>query len=221
MKHILSVLGISLIIFGCETVQPIVVNKPIKPSAELLSSGTFADFPKDTYRMPYWYKDVNDDPVKVRSVDFLTIEDLLEVKLGMTLNEVTKVVGKKPFDIVYNQNDGYNVVKYFYKKIYKIVSDKTELDVKKNSTNNFQLGYDFETAYLMFNKYDKLDMILSEGNMQKGLYVLEFAKETYKRTTNEGKMLINTNVISENKITEVKPIEVKRDSLPVRIPIKK
>jgi hypothetical protein len=171
--------------------------------------------------MPYWYKNVNDDPVKVRSVDFLTIEDLLEIKLGMTLNEVTKVVGKKPFDIVYNQNDGYNVVKYFYKKIYKIVSDKTELDIKENSTNNMQLSYDFETAYLMFNKNDKLDMILSEGNMQKGLYVLEFAKETYRRTTNEGKFLINTNVNSENKMTEIKPIEIKKDSLPIRIPLKK
>lgn len=73
----------------------------------------------------------------------------------------------------------------------------------------------------MFNKYGKLDMVLSEGNMQDGLYVLDFAKETYKRTTNEGKLLINTNVNSENKITEVKPIEVKKDSLPVRIPVKK
>lgn len=96
MKHIISLIGLSLIIFACETVQPIVVNKPIKPSGELLlSSGTFTDFPKDSFRMPSWYKDVNDDPVKVKSVDFLTIEDLLEVKLGMTLNDVTKTGRQK------------------------------------------------------------------------------------------------------------------------------
>ena len=218
MKYISLFLLLTTFLTACETLHPVIVNNQNSTKNEFVTRGNYVEFPKDSKRMPYWYKDLNEEAVKVKTVDFLTVEDLLEVKIGMTLNEVVNLVGKKPFDIVYNQNDGYNVVKYYYKKIYKIVTDKVELEVKNNSSpKNLELGYDFETTYLMFNKYGKLDMIISEGNMQKGMQLLEFTKHTYNQTLNEGKLFINPKSKSEFIDFGIE----KRDSSLIKIPIKK
>lgn len=203
MRFPIIVLFFSFFIFGCETVQPIVVNRPVQPTILYQANGVYVDFPKDSNRMPYWYKALNDDPVNVKTVDFISVEDLLSLKTGMTLDEIIKKVGKVPFDIVYNQADGYNIVKYHYKRIYKVVSDKQELELNKVQPNKLEFGYDFDTSYLMFNKLGKLDMVISESNMQKGLKVIEFAKDTYKQTLNEGKMFINPNSIVQSSPIEI------------------
>jgi hypothetical protein len=218
MRLTLIVFIFSILIYSCETVQPIVVNRPIQPTTLYPANGIYVDFPKDSNRMPYWYKALNDDPVNVKTVDFLSVEDLLGMKIGMTLDEIIKKTGKAPFDIIYNQADGYNVVKYHYKRIYKVVTDKQELEINnKVQPNKLEFGYDFDTSYLMFNKLGKLDMVISESNMQKGLKVIEFAKDTYKQTLNEGKLFINPNSIVQRT-----PIEIEvQDSIQVVKPIKK
>jgi len=53
-----------------------------------------------------------------------------------------------------------------------------------------ELGFDYKLAYLMFNKQNKLELVVSKEEMNTGLGVLKFARDTYRVIKNDGENYI-------------------------------
>lgn len=135
----------------------------------------------------------------------------------MTYEDVVKKVKKNPIDFVYTQKDGYRIVTFVYKRIFNLTDDKKELLPSNNGISK-ELGYDFKHAYLMFNKQNKLELMVSKDEMENGMLLLNFARDIYRVIKNDGDNLIRSdtpdaffktpkyNTDSTSTIEKVQPI---------------
>lgn len=208
MKKVLILASSSALFYHCTTVQPVGV-KPAEPIFTSDGIGTYREFPKDLFRSPFPYKDLREEAVRVKSVELVSILDIYALTPGMNFEEVVKKLKKYPFDFVYTQKDGYRIVSYVYKRIFEITNDKKELNLIMDDSSK-ELGYDYKMAYLMFNKQNKLEMIVSKDEMNTGLGLLKFARDTYRVTKNDGE-----NYIKSDSPDTYFPIDlaIKSDSL--------
>jgi len=141
MKRSLFFVLVSTLFFQCSTFQQPVGIKPI-PAAPSLSDGIFREFPKDVFRAPYGPKNLNEESTKIKSVDFIDVNDLFNLSMGLSYDEVIKKIKKNPYDILFSQKDGYRVVSFIYKRIFIITDDRKEL-LPNSETTSKELGFDF------------------------------------------------------------------------------
>lgn len=191
MKKLLYIAAFSILFYQCTTVQPVGV-KPAEPTFTSDGIGTYRELPNDVYRSPFPYKDLREEAVRVKSVELVSILDIYALNPGMSFEEVVKKLKKYPFDFVYTQKDGYRIVSYLYKRIFEITNDKKELNlVMEDGTK--ELGFDYKMAYLMFNKQNKLELVVSKDEMNTGLGMLKFARDTYRVIKNDGENYIKSD----------------------------
>jgi hypothetical protein len=192
MKKVLILACSSAIFYHCTTVQPVGVKPQEVSTFTSDGIGTYREFPKDVFRSPFPYKDLREEAVRVKSVELVSILDIHALTPGMNFDEVVKKLKKYPFDFVYTQKDGYRIVSYVYKRIFEITNDKKELNIVMDDGSK-ELGFDYKMAYLMFNKQNKLEMIVSKDEMSTGLGLLKFARDTYRVTKNDGENYIKSD----------------------------
>lgn len=192
MKKVLILAYTSVLFYQCTTVQPVGVKPQEVTTFTSDGIGTYREFPKDVFRSPFPYKDLREDAVRVKSVELVSILDIHALTPGMSFEEVVKKLKKYPFDFVYNQKDGYRIVSYVYKRIFEITNDKKELNLTMEDGSK-ELGFDYKVAYLMFNKQNKLELVVSKDEMNTGLSVLKFARDTYRVIKNDGENYIKTD----------------------------
>lgn len=191
MKKLFLATIASTLFYQCTTIQPIGV-KPVEPVVTPENVGTYRNFPKDVFRSPFPHKDLRDEAVRVKSVELVSILDLHGLSPGMSFEEVVKKLKKYPFELVYTQKDGYRIVSYVYKRIFEITNDRKELNLITDGGSK-ELGFDFKIAYLMFNKQNKLELVVSKDEMNTGLSILKFARDTYRVIKNDGENYIKTD----------------------------
>ena len=172
---------------------PAVLNIPVAgPLIE--TEAKVMDVESDLKREILKERDDREKPNPIKLVSFVSSDDLADLNAGMNFQDVTRRMGK-PFDILFNQADGYKAVVYHYKKVHIILNDQNENTI--GATGKKEYGNKIETAYLMFNKNDKLELVVSEKGLE-GKYsglgktegLLDLHKILYKPTINEKKLLI-------------------------------
>lgn len=169
-----------------------VLNIPAAPLIE--TEAKVMDVETDLKREILTERDDREKPNPIKLISFVSADDLSDLNAGMTYQEVTKRMGR-PYDILFNQADGYKAVVYHYKKVHVILNDQNENSL--GATGKREFGNKIETAYLMFNKSDKLELVISEKGLE-GKYsgsgktegLLDIHKLLYKPTVNERKLLI-------------------------------
>jgi hypothetical protein len=191
MKKLALIICTTSLFYQCTTVQPVGI-KPSEPTFTSDGIGTYKELPKDTFRSPFPYKDLREEAVRIKSIELVSILDIYSLIPGMSFEEVVKKLKKYPFDFVYTQKDGYRIVSYVYKRIFEITNDKKELNLVMEDGSK-ELGFDYKLAYLMFNKQNKLELVVSKDEMNSGLGVLKFARDTYRVIKNDGENYIKVD----------------------------
>jgi hypothetical protein len=130
----------------------------------------------------------NAKPNPVKLVSFVNVEDLLDLNAGMSKQEVYAKLGKKPFDIISSQADGYTIVLYKYRKVHTILNDQNEN--KLGSAGDKEYGTKIEDAYVVFDKANKLELVVSKSEMESSKDVHKFHGALYGLTINGGKLSI-------------------------------
>ena len=82
----------------------------------------------------------------------------------MTKQEVYTKLGKKPFDVIATQADGYSIVLYKYRKIHTILNDQNENTVGANGEKEY--GTLIQDMYIIFNKDSKLELVISKNELE-------------------------------------------------------
>lgn len=138
-----------------------------------------------------------DKPNPIKLVPFVNVEDLLDLKGGMSMQEVITKLGQKPFNIIAAQNDGYTLVNYKYKKVHVILNDQNENQIGAKGQKEY--GSKIEDAYLVFNRDGKLELVISKeayegaaSNSPSGpaADLLKAHRNLYNPTKNDGKLMI-------------------------------
>jgi len=136
-------------------------------------------------------------PNPIKLVSFVNVEDLLDLKGGMSMQEVTTKLGQKPFNIISSQNDGYTLVNYKYKKVHVILNDQNENQIGAKGQKEY--GSKIDDAYLVFNRDGKLELVISKeayegaaGSNPSGpaADLLKAHRNLYNPTKNDGKLMI-------------------------------
>ena len=125
----------------------------------------------------------NAKPNPIKLATFVNVEDLLDLNAGMSKQEVYSKLGKKPFDIISTQADGYTVVLYKYKKVHQILNDQNEN--KLGSTGEKEYSSQIYDAYVVFDKSNKLELVVAQDQMGNSKSVHKFHGELYYSKTNE------------------------------------
>lgn len=130
----------------------------------------------------------NAKPNPVKLVSFVNVEDLSDLNAGMTKQEVFNKLGKKPFDILSSQADGYSVYLYKYRKVHTILNDQNENTL--GATGQKEYGTKIQDAYVVFNKDNKLELVVSKDEMNNTQNVYKLHGTLYNMTINGGKLFI-------------------------------
>jgi hypothetical protein len=136
----------------------------------------------------------NAKPNPVKLVTFVNVDDLADLNAGMTKQEVYAKLGKKPFDIVSTQADGYSIVSYKYRKVHTILNDQNENKI--GATGDKEYGTKIQDAYLVFNKENKLELVASKEAMEESQIVHRFHGKLYGLTINGGKLSIKPIIVN-------------------------
>ncbi len=130
----------------------------------------------------------NAKPNPVKLVSFVNVEDLFDLSAGMTKQEVFTKLGKKPFDILSSQADGYSVYLYKYRKLHTILNDQNENT--PGATGQKEYGTKIQDAYVVFNKDNRLELVVSKDEMTNTHNVYKLHGTLYNMTINGGKLFI-------------------------------
>ncbi len=130
----------------------------------------------------------NAKPNPVKLVSFVNVDDLADLTAGMTKQEVYAKLGKKPFDIISTQADGYSVVLYKYRKVHVILNDQNENSI--GATGDKEYGTKIQDVYIAFNKDGRLELVVSKDEVEASQNVLKLHGKLYGFTINGGKLFI-------------------------------
>ncbi len=130
----------------------------------------------------------NAKPNPVKLVGFVNVEDLVDLIPGMSKQEVFAKLGKKPFDLISSQSDGYTIFLYKYRKVHTVLNDQNENQL--GATGPKEYGTKIQDAYVVFDKNNKLELVASKEEMMNSENLHKFHGVLYGLTINGGKLAI-------------------------------
>ena len=192
MKKNMFILASSMTIFLMSCGGPKKVVKSLTPVEQPQAQVAVA--PKDVNLSVESNREIvmpiveNAKPTPVKLVSFVNVDDLADLTAGMTKQEVYTKLGKKPFDVIATQADGYSIVLYKYRKIHTILNDQNENTVGASGEKEY--GTLIQDMYVIFNKDNKLELVISKNEFESSQNVLKLHGKLYGYTINGGKLFI-------------------------------
>jgi hypothetical protein len=136
----------------------------------------------------------NAKPNPVKIVTFVNVDDLSDLTPGMTRQEVYSKLGKKPFDVISTQADGYSIVLYKYRKVHTILNDQNENQIGANGPKEY--GTKIQDVYVVFNKENRLELVVSKDALEESQNVHKFHGKLYGLIVNGGKLSIKPIIVN-------------------------
>ncbi|HBX52461.1 MAG TPA: hypothetical protein DEH02_15460 [Bacteroidales bacterium] len=102
---------------------------------------------------------------------YTTVEKILKVSPGFTMDEVNNTLGIKPYDVLYSNQDSYLIAIYYYKHLFRTVSNE---DVAKNLTEPHLTSGDMvfgepSSVYVIFDKSKKVTAYYTDLGNKSGI----------------------------------------------------
>lgn len=143
------------------------------------------------------------DPLKARLDRFVSVDAILELRAGMTIDEVGTKLASKPYNVFSAQADGHHIVQYKYRLTQLEVNaeDVNNYGVEKRSNKTFYAG-GVEDLYVIYNAAGKLEyMVTTKGAMSEKLlrennllYVIKKDKDKFANDNDKLYRETNSNV---------------------------
>ena len=109
----------------------------------------------------------------VQVAKFTSVENLYQLKLNSSLEEVISLLGSKPYNILSNQIDGYTIFTYKYKLVERNVNPE-EIDSKGGETTGTEVYNGKEQTVFLFFKANKLEsFVTTNGKKRRYCIVLK------------------------------------------------
>ena len=134
---------------------------------------------------------------------FVSVDAILDLRAGMSIDETISKLGSKPYNVLSLQADGHYIIQYKYRLTqFEVNSDNlnTYGIEKKNNTTLYSKGY--EDVYIVFNGLGKLEyMVTTKGAMSEQLlrlnnllYVIKKDKDKFASDSDKSYRETNSNV---------------------------
>ncbi|MDB4051955.1 DUF4339 domain-containing protein [Flavobacteriales bacterium] len=106
-----------------------------------------------------------------RAAKFTSIENIIELKLNSTLQEVNEALGIEPYNILSSEINGYTIYEYRYKlverEIVQININNKEYSFGNNNETNGKIYYNpIEHQLFLYFKNDKLSALITDKEKQ-------------------------------------------------------
>lgn len=186
----------SSILLSCgapkQIVQSLAPVEPPKPQVTVAAKEVNLSVESNREILTAPIENAKPNPVKI--VTFVNADDLTDLTPGMTRQEVYSKLGKKPYDLISTQADGYSIVLYKYRKVHTILNDQNENQIGSNGPKEY--GTKIQDAYVVFNKENRLELVASKEALEESQNVHKFHGKLYGLIVNGGKLSIKPIVVN-------------------------
>jgi hypothetical protein len=123
----------------------------------------------------------------VQVAKFTSVENLYQVKLNSSLEEVISILGSKPYNVLSNQSEGYTIYVYKYKMVERKVNPNLINSRGGETTGTEVYNGKEQMAYFMFKNNKLESFVTSEGRkdspalvmLNNTLYTISQSKDKY------------------------------------------
>jgi hypothetical protein len=134
----------------------------------------------------------------VQVAKFTSVENVFQLKLGSSIDDVMTVLGSKPYNILSNQVEGYTIYTYKYKLVERKINPAL-VNTKGEETNGKEVYNGKEQTLFLFFKGNRLEsFITSEGRKDSPSLVL-LNNTLYAITKDKDKYIIVPTKIEDAK----------------------
>jgi hypothetical protein len=145
---------------------------------------------------------VMSDPEKSRINRFVSVDNILDLRTGLSIDEAVSKLGSKPYNVFSAQADGHHIVQYKYRLTkYEVPADDVNnYGIEKKSTKVYYAPGE-QDLYILFNAAGKLEyMVTSQGGINEQLlrqnnllYVIKKDKDKFAADSDKLYRQTNSN----------------------------
>lgn len=125
----------------------------------------------------------------VQVAKFTSVENLYQLKLNSSLEEVISLLGSKPYNILSNQIDGYTIFTYKYKFIERKVNPKL-INSRGGETIGTEVYSGKEQTLFVFFKANKLESFVTTDGRKDSPTLIMLNNTLYTITKEKEKFII-------------------------------
>lgn len=125
----------------------------------------------------------------VQVAKFASVENVMELKIDNSLEEVISTLGSKPYNIYANQKEGYTIYTYKYKLVERKVSPKLVNSRGGETTGTEVYNGKEHTLFLLF-KDRKLESFVTTDGRNDSNPLIMFNNTLYTISKEKGEYII-------------------------------
>lgn len=134
----------------------------------------------------------------VQVAKFTSVENLYQLKLNSTIEEVISLLGSKPYNILSNQIDGYTIFTYKYKLVERQVAPAL-VNSKGGETTGTEVYSGKEQIVFLFFKAGKLESFVTTDGRKDSPALIMLNNTLYSITKEKDKYIILPTTVEEQK----------------------
>ena len=134
----------------------------------------------------------------VQVAKFTSVENLYQLKLNSSLDEVISLLGSKPYNILSNQIDGYKLVTYKYKFVERKVNPKLINSIGGETTGTEVYSGKEQTVFMFF-KANKLDSFVTTDGRKDSPALIMLNNSLYAITKDKDKYIVVPTTVEDSK----------------------
>ena len=134
----------------------------------------------------------------VQVAKFTSVENLYQLKLNSSLEEVISSLGSKPYNILSNQIDGYTIFTYKYKFVERTVDPKL-INIRGGEATGTEVYNKKEQTVFMFFKANKLESFVTTDGRKDSQALIMLNNTLYSITKDKDKYTLVPTTSEEPK----------------------
>ena len=134
----------------------------------------------------------------VQVAKFTSVENLYQLKLNSSLEEVISLLGSKPYNILSNQIDGYTIFTYKYKFVERKVNPKL-INSRGGETTGTEVYNGKEQTVFMIFKANKIESFVTTDGRKDSPALIMLNNTLYTITKDKDKYIIVPTTSEEPK----------------------
>ena len=134
----------------------------------------------------------------VQVAKFTSVENLYQLKLNSSLEEVIALLGSKPYNILSKQAYGYTIVTYKYKFVERKVDSKL-INIRGGEIAGAEVYNGKEQTVFLFFKSNKLESLVTTDGRKDSPALVMLNNTLWTITKNKDRYIIVPTTVDESK----------------------
>ncbi len=141
----------------------------------------------------------------VQVAKFTSVENVYQIKLNSSIEEVISVLGSKPYNVLSNQIDGYTIYLYKYKTVERKVNPSL-INSRGGETTGTEVYNGKEQDVYLFFKNNKLESYVTSDGRKNSESLIMLNNTVYTISQEKGKYVIIPTEIKAESSSGMSPI---------------